>query len=182
MVQLLRRHQVLLLVLCSNLLLLLLLNRHPVIICPCRLILRMSGDLLKCSSRILNLAYCHGSLAIFQYKVFFFFWLIPLSPLPATITSVAAFSERISAVSLSWPSCLYFPLLPSLSPNKTWVYSLYFVEYSADNAASQWKYIVENINLCGEGSNQDLAEIGCLFWTKLYLHKHCEINDSNDCQ
>ena len=60
--------------------------------------------------------------------------------------------------------------------------SYVFLEYTLGYTASDWAYIIENINLCGEGSDQDLAQIGCLYWKQLYLHNHCDITKSNDCQ
>ena len=57
-----------------------------------------------------------------------------------------------------------------------------FVEYWGNNIVNQWIYVLESINLCGNASKQDMAQLGCLFWKQLYLDQHCEVADANDCQ
>ena len=45
-----------------------------------------------------------------------------------------------------------------------------------------WTNFLSNIKLCGKGSDQDLAEIGCLYGKNLYYAQHCGMMELDDCK
>ncbi|KAE9548158.1 hypothetical protein FO519_008635, partial [Halicephalobus sp. NKZ332] len=45
-----------------------------------------------------------------------------------------------------------------------------------------WTDLLMNINMCGNGSEQDLANIGCLFWRQLYYTQQCGTFELDNCQ
>ena len=45
-----------------------------------------------------------------------------------------------------------------------------------------WTNLLSNINLCGNVSKQDLAEIGCLYGKHLYYAQQCGIMELDDCE
>ena len=55
----------------------------------------------------------------------------------------------------------------------------YYILYATD---PKWTDILININMCGNDSKQDLAEIGCLYMKPLYFAQYCGIMELDDCQ
>lgn len=45
-----------------------------------------------------------------------------------------------------------------------------------------WRSYMMNINMCGNGSKQDVAEVGCLYMKSIYYARHCGIMELDDCE
>ena len=45
-----------------------------------------------------------------------------------------------------------------------------------------WMNLMKNINMCRDGSTENLSEIGCLNMKSIYYPQHCGIMELNDCE
>ena len=45
-----------------------------------------------------------------------------------------------------------------------------------------WTELLKNINMCGNRSEQELSEIGCLYYKPIYYAQYCGILELDDCE
>ncbi|KAE9548154.1 hypothetical protein FO519_008631 [Halicephalobus sp. NKZ332] len=94
--------------------------------------------------------------------------------------------ERIETASLANQSCSYIKTslecFSNISNSECFAPDVFAQYWDFRPTDPKWMDLLANINMCGNETEEDLADIGCLFWKPLYYSKYCGMIELDDCE